>query len=549
MDFAKRYAGRAMSLVLAVSVAQSSFAQAPAPPTLWSFLGFPRTGNLRAQFVNRRGNLPGLEKKPPLKNIADPANLDPKMPDAIKKAAEVKQAEDLAPQKIKAIKYLAQVGCGCYPGVEEALVKALEDCTEEVRYEAVQAFITAAGDRCNTCSGTCCTPEAIAKLNDMATGMDEKGCYKEASARVRAAAAQAARMCEERLGPEELPPPPPVPPPPPEGGGDAPPPTVTMRKHRSAMSKLLYPGEVLRSMMVGDASTSTPDVIVMDRPIKAKQHPSVANAKDAPHRLASLSGTSSSAAPVPQPERAPGQRLKGTVAWVGQPGMNVRLQFPKDQTPNVGEELRVYHDYLTGRQLVGKLEVVVIGSDGVWARPLGGSANQFSGGDDVVTMVTEAPSVEPQQAVAKGSKAKPLASTSGAKPKLTPIKQPAKSSAPGPRFPSPPAVQVTDAQAKPLSKAQPAQGKQRPAPVVQKHLPPRTAARPTTSQPPKLFAPPPAATAPSQTKAMPTAKPQPVTPAPIAIPAAKPNAIRAVAQSSRPVWVGDSKVEFATDQK
>jgi hypothetical protein len=74
-----------------------------------------------------------------------PANLESQNP-ALKAAAKVKSEEDLAPQKIKAIKYLATIGCGCYPGVREALLAALDDCTESVRYEAAIAFCQAAGN-------------------------------------------------------------------------------------------------------------------------------------------------------------------------------------------------------------------------------------------------------------------------------------------------------------------------------------------------------------------------------------------------------------------
>jgi len=546
MDFAKRYAVRTLSLVLAASVAHSTLAQAPAPPTLWSFLGFPRTGNLRAQFVNRRGNLPGLEKKPPLKNIADPANLAPDMPKAIQEAAKIKQQEDLAKQKIKAIKYLGKIGCGCYPGVKEGLLAALDDCTEEVRYEAVQAFMVAAGDRCQACSETCCDAEVIDKLNKMATEMDEKGCYVEPSARVRAAAAQAARICE-----QIVPAPEPIPViPTPEGGGNSLPPPVTMMKKRSAMSMLLHPTDMFRSMMDAEPAPQRPQVIVMDREVKSQPSPVAKKSKTSQHQLASLSGPSEAPLPVPQPERSAGQRLKGTVAWVGAPGTNLRLHFPNDEAPAVGEELRVYHDYLTGRQMVGKLQVVAVASDGVWARPLGTGAEKIASGDAVVTLSQELPAevvrqVEKKNAVAKQTELSPVSAK-----KLTPIKQPAKPPVTVPRAPSSPAVQVTDSQAKPLAKTAPTPRQEVSAPVVRKHLPPRSAVRPmATSEPPRLFDAPPTAAAPSQTKVTPAVKPSPSKPAPLAIPTAKPSTVRTVAQASRPVWVGDSKVEFATDQK
>lgn len=182
-------------------------AEPPAgPPTLWSFLGIPQgVHKLKDGHLNKHGDHPKLEHKPPLKRLADPANLEAQNP-AIKAAAKIKTEEDLAPQKVKAIKYLATIGCGCYPGVREALLAALEDCTEEVRYEAAEAFAEAAGNPCQFCNrGGCCSQAVIAKLEDMAHGLDDQGCPKEASARVRDAAERALNACRMVTPPEPTP--------------------------------------------------------------------------------------------------------------------------------------------------------------------------------------------------------------------------------------------------------------------------------------------------------------------------------------------------------
>ncbi|MGI6415076.1 MAG: hypothetical protein ACOX1P_05350 [Thermoguttaceae bacterium] len=200
----------ATCLVLAVLFCCESPAPAQSPPakpaTLWQFLGIPQT--FRRSYdgiVNRRGERPNLERKPPLKALADPANLASDNP-AIKAAAEIKQQEDLKPQKIKAIKYLAVIACGCYPGVKESLLAALDDCTEEVRYEAAVAFCRAAGNPCSLCNrATCCDPKVKEKLKDMALGTDSNNCYKEPSARVRAAANMALRACDQIPIPAEAP--------------------------------------------------------------------------------------------------------------------------------------------------------------------------------------------------------------------------------------------------------------------------------------------------------------------------------------------------------
>lgn len=149
-----RATASAATLCILIEAAPSS-AQTPAPapaatPTMWNWLGLPKQP--LSGIVNRNGNFPGSERKPRLKGIAAPENLASKNP-AIKKAAEIKAEEDLAKQKIKAIKYLADVGCGgCYEGVAEALSAALDDCTEAVRYEAVKAIIKTSScgqDRCS----------------------------------------------------------------------------------------------------------------------------------------------------------------------------------------------------------------------------------------------------------------------------------------------------------------------------------------------------------------------------------------------------------------
>jgi hypothetical protein len=191
--------------MLATGLNAQPAAPPAAPNTLWSFLGIPQGVNkIKDATKNKNGNRPERERKPPLKRIADPANLESQNP-AIKAAAKVKTEEDLAPQKVKAIKYLATIGCGCYPGVREALLAALDDCTEEVRYQAAIAFCQAAGDHCDKCGTSCCNAAVMSKLAEKAHGQDEKGCFKESSARVRAAAENALNACRRMIPPSPTP--------------------------------------------------------------------------------------------------------------------------------------------------------------------------------------------------------------------------------------------------------------------------------------------------------------------------------------------------------
>lgn len=197
-----------LAAVLAGAISGTAFGQvavtppiAPPPaPTLWSFLGVPQGfKKVKGALTNRRGNHPKAEPKAALKALNDPANLE--SPDAaIKRAAEIKKAEDLKPQKIKAIKYLTSIGCGCYDkdgSVTDALVAAAEDCTEDVRLATMQEIHTAAtGKCCSNCGEVCCcNDKMLKKLAQVAYERDEFGCYGEPSKRVREAASAALAAC------------------------------------------------------------------------------------------------------------------------------------------------------------------------------------------------------------------------------------------------------------------------------------------------------------------------------------------------------------------
>lgn len=236
----RRIPARFVAVLTLIFAAQSAWSAEPPPPpapvTLSSFLGIQQLVDKckehkvvhkekKAEKTALQGPHPCLThlpcvgplcghlcqcpkcqlKKPPVKPLADPENLQSQNP-AIKAAAEIKTEEDLAPQKIKALRYLATIGCGCYPQVKPALLAALDDCTEQVRVEAALALLRVAGNPCAICnSSTCCDPEVREKLRDKAHGMDAQGCWKEPSASVRSAAAAALRACEMIARPEESP--------------------------------------------------------------------------------------------------------------------------------------------------------------------------------------------------------------------------------------------------------------------------------------------------------------------------------------------------------
>jgi hypothetical protein len=169
--------------------------------TLPQFLGinglFKGVGGLIDRLRNRLGSIwPGLEAKPEILSITDPANAESSNP-AIAAAADAKAQEDEAAQKAKAIIYLGKLGCaGCYPGIEDAILAALDDCTEEVRFGAAKALRTSATMPCkNCCRSACCGPKVREKLTKIAYETDTQGCYFESSDRVRRMARLALAQC------------------------------------------------------------------------------------------------------------------------------------------------------------------------------------------------------------------------------------------------------------------------------------------------------------------------------------------------------------------
>jgi len=147
---------------------------------------------------NRLGNrFPGLEQKPSLLALNDPANMGEDAPPAVQAAAEIKAEEDKADQKIKALNYLADIGCTkCYPDAEKAFLSALDDCTEAVRFASVKGLRKTTGGPCSCCvTESCCTKDIYEKLTKITSERDCNGCYAEPSERVRRNARLALAGC------------------------------------------------------------------------------------------------------------------------------------------------------------------------------------------------------------------------------------------------------------------------------------------------------------------------------------------------------------------
>ncbi len=186
--------GETNIVALAVPAASSGPQQ-----NLFQFLGLDKIFGGLGSGLNRicsriksglglTGKFPGLQPKPPVVPITDPANSSEEASPAVQAAAKVKAEQDQADQKIQAIRYLASVGCSeCYPEVEESLLAALDDCTESVRYEAIKALRGESKATCSQCcsGGGCCSKKVQDKLSKLVNDYKKDGARVEPSQRIR----------------------------------------------------------------------------------------------------------------------------------------------------------------------------------------------------------------------------------------------------------------------------------------------------------------------------------------------------------------------------
>lgn len=404
----------AAGIVAGITATAWSQAPEPAPtPTIWRFLGIPQTfQRLTDGTMNRFGNLPALERKPPVKKLADKANLESKNP-AIKKAAEIKAEEDLAKQKIKAIKYLAKIGCGCYDKkgditVKEALMAALDDCTEQVRYEAAKAIAESAGENCEMCNRDCCCDEALTeKLAEIVYEKDDKCCWKEPSERVREAAKEALCACcpgtgpmESTMGPDPetpgrlpegpqpeaaTPPMPPVDPESPmtfevpEGSGVAPVRLIGPRKEKVDWYQDSKEEAEDESLPVREASLSRDGA---EEATSTDWYEELTeDAEEAEETEESL------------PRSA---RVTARVTAVDAKRQAVRLALPEGTRAEVGTVVHVHHRFLLSMGRVADLEVVSSSNGFAVARPVEGTKlGKIARGDDAEILVFGGESLMP----------------------------------------------------------------------------------------------------------------------------------------------------------
>jgi hypothetical protein len=311
---------------------------------------------------------------------------------AIKKAAEVKQAEDMAKQKIKAIKYLAKIGCGCYDqddGITDALLAALEDCTEKVRLAAVEAIAElAAGEACSNCKQkSCCSERIIEMLAKLAYECDEQGCWYEPSGRVRAKAAEAFQNCcpDCCFAPAAPALPEPQNIPSPIEGDSSPPIEGAEEVPDDALAMPLSLRQTTDTSPPIEEPRKTP------RPIDAYQIKlDPVDSEDSP----------SSAAPVAEPDphvsgatvsqaQTVATLVRGRVSKIDYDAGQVHIMVDHGLSVLEGTRFKMYHRRLLGWSCVGEVQVVASAPGVAVAQPISGFALQdISRGDFAETLTT-----------------------------------------------------------------------------------------------------------------------------------------------------------------
>lgn len=194
--------------------------------SMWDYLGVQQIGSFVDQNVvkTRLGQAVATALSP----IARALGLGPSLlSDKFAKeggvmglAHELKKEEKKVPLKIRAIKYLGTLDCQCYPEVVDTLLVSLDDCSEKVRFEALQALEGKCGEKkcllfhhasrssCTTCdpcngggcpecdcSGCMCQKKVVDRLNQLLLARDEFGCLTEKSPRIRQLATKMIEDC------------------------------------------------------------------------------------------------------------------------------------------------------------------------------------------------------------------------------------------------------------------------------------------------------------------------------------------------------------------
>src|ERR1051326_3371438 len=210
--------GLALVMVMGMNVAAQAqpavpvAPAAPAPRTLWSFLGISKEQKAKCKekfcktqigiLISNMTAMPSAMSGGLLPRCCSglPTAADLAAPGAVGAAAAIKADEAAAKERRMAVRFLSTVDCHYWPEAADAMIAALRtDRNECVRWEAAMAMG----------SGCCCNKKIIAALLIASQGSDEDSNPYEISERVKAAAFDSLQhclmTCEEYAKVEEVP--------------------------------------------------------------------------------------------------------------------------------------------------------------------------------------------------------------------------------------------------------------------------------------------------------------------------------------------------------
>jgi hypothetical protein len=256
--------------------------------------------------------------------------------------------------------------------VTQALVAAMDDCTESVRLATIKAISEVACDEkcaCDKCGQkSCCSEPILMQLAKLAYERDETGCYVEPSEDVRNAAIAALQCCCPGEGEPII-------------EGEIPYEPERERERGEPGPDVPPPPTVPEPPSVTDAGSRPQQFITQQIPIGQLPAP------------AESSGQMPVARSVP-PVLSP---VEGHVEHVDVAREQIHLTLHGQASLEVGSDVEVTHEYLLGRRTVATLTVISSSAGTAIARPQRPGLSRRIAVGDAISGWTNSPEAIPQE--------------------------------------------------------------------------------------------------------------------------------------------------------